>query len=69
MDIALARSELERLQRVACINDHKGNENNSNKSVGDVPGSANAGNSGRVGSIDGSLPPTETKSGEPRNRA
>ncbi len=35
--------------------DHRGNENNSNKSVGDVPGSVNTGNGGGVCSIDGSL--------------
>ncbi len=42
--------------------DHRGNENNSNKSVGDVLGSANTGNSGGVCSTYGSIPPTETKS-------
>ncbi len=49
--------------------DHMSNENNSNKSIGDGLGSANTGNSGRVCSTDGSIPPTETKSEKPKNRA
>ncbi len=42
--------------------DQRGNENNSNKSVGDVRWSANIGNSGGVCNTDGSILPTETKS-------
>ncbi len=49
--------------------DHRSNENNSNKSVGDVLGSVNTGNSGGVCSTDGNISLTETKSETPRNRA
>ncbi len=49
-DIALAR-----------YYDHRGNANNSNKSAGDVLGSANTGNSGGVCSTDGSILPTEIR--------
>ncbi len=49
--------------------DHRGNENNSNRSVGAVPGSTNTENGGGVCSTDGSIPLTETKSEEPRKRA
>ncbi len=48
--------------------DHRGNENNSNKSAGDVLGSANTLNGGGVCSTDGSIPPTEARSEKPRNR-
>ncbi len=48
--------------------DHRGNENNSNKSVGDVLGSANTGNSDGVCSPDGRILP-KAKSEKPRNRA
>ncbi len=49
--------------------DRRGIENNSNKSAEDVPGSTNTGNGGGVCSTDGSIPPTETTSEKPRNRA
>ncbi len=49
--------------------DHRGNENSSNKSVGDVLRSANNGNDDGVCSTDGSIPLTETKSEKPKNRA
>ncbi len=42
--------------------DHRGYENNSNKSVGDVLGSANTGNGGGVYGTNGSIPLTKTKS-------
>ncbi len=48
--------------------DHRGNENNSNKSAGDALGSANTWNGGGVCGIDGSIPPTEARSEKPRNR-
>ncbi len=48
--------------------DHRGNENNSNKSAADALGSANTWNGGGVCSTDCSIPPTETRSEKPRNR-
>ncbi len=56
MDSALARSELERLQRAACMYyDQRGCENNSNKSVGDVLESANQGRMVNTGSSSKNL--------------
>ncbi len=48
--------------------DHRGNEENSNKSVGDVLGSANTWNGVGVYSADGSIPPTEVRSEKLRTR-
>ncbi len=48
--------------------DHRGNENNSNKSAGDALGSANIQNSSGVSSTDGSITPTKARSEKPRNR-
>ncbi len=48
--------------------DLSGNENNSNKSLGDFLGSANTGNGSGVCSTDGSIPLTGTKSKKSRNR-
>ncbi len=48
---------------------HRANENNSNKSAGDVLGCANTWNSGEVWSTDDSITPTEAKSEKPRNNA
>ncbi len=56
MEIALARSKLERLQKAAC-SDHKGDENNSNKSVRDALGSANSQNVSGVSSTRGRIWP------------
>ncbi len=62
MDIALARSELEHLQRAACIMITGAMRTTQKKSAGDVLGSANTGNGDRVCSTDDSIPPTEIKS-------
>ncbi len=49
--------------------DCRGSENNSNKSAGDVLGSAITWNGVGVCLIDGSIPPTNAKSEKLRNRA
>ncbi len=41
--------------------DHRGKEDNSNESAGNVLGSAITGNGGGVGSTNGSIPSTEAK--------
>ncbi len=69
MNIALASSELEWLQKAHMYYDHRGNENNSNKSAEDVLGSANTGNGSGVCSTDGSIPSTGTKSEKPKARS
>ncbi len=61
MDVVLARSKLEHLQDPMHY-DHRGNENNPDKSAGDALGSANIQSGGEVCSTDGTIPPTEAGS-------
>ncbi len=48
--------------------DHRGNENNSNKSAGNVLGSVNTLNGSGVCSTDDNILPTKARFEKPRNR-